>query len=115
VRCLAIVAALAALLCCVAPARAYPRWWLREAACIHRHEGGWRQRTTWRGEPSRQHGGYQILDTTWLAFAPPSWPRDPAEATPAQQILVAWRIWLANGRRWGGLQWPASARLCGLG
>lgn len=54
----------------------------------------------------------QIDVRTWDAFAPKRWPRDPADATRAQQLLVSWRIWLANGRRWGGNQWPNTSRLC---
>ena len=96
-------------------AQAYPAWWVKQANCIHLHEStDWHKRTDWRGYPSRDHGGYQIDVGTWQSFAPRTWPRDPADATKAQQTLVAWRIYVANGRQWGNGQWPLSSRACGL-
>ena len=97
----------------------YPQWWLDQARCIHLHEStNWKQVTDWLGHYSSQHGGYQIDLGTWASFAPKSFPRDPASATPAQQTFVAWRIWNANGRVWGygrlGAQWPNTSRECGL-
>lgn len=102
-----------------AEARAYPNGWKQEADCIHRHEStDWHKRTSWTGAPSPDHGGFQIDVRTWAAFQPRRWPTDPADASPAQQTLVAWRIYVANGRRWGhglmGWQWPLSSRACGL-
>jgi hypothetical protein len=98
---------------------AYPAGWLQQARCIHRHESiDWHKRTSWTGAPSPDHGGFQIDVGTWQHFAPARWPSDPADASPAQQTLVAWRIYVANGRRWGvgriGAQWPNTARACGL-
>lgn len=100
----------------IAPAaNAYPEWWVKQASCIHQHEStNWRKTTDWLGRPSPDHGGYQIDVGTWRHFAPRTWPQDPAYATPAQQTLVAWRIYVANGRRWGGNQWPNTSRLCGV-
>lgn len=95
-----------------ASTQAYPAWWKTEAACVHRHEGSWHETTSSTGAPSRDHGGYQIDVATWARFAPAGWPSDPAWASPAEQTLVAWRIWVANGRRFGGNQWPTTARLC---
>jgi hypothetical protein len=95
-------------------AGAYPGWWLREAACIHSHEGGWHERLTYDGRRSWDHGGYQIDVRTWAHFAPRSWPRDPADASSAQQTFVAWLIWQSNGRRWGRTQWPSTSRICGV-
>ena len=98
------------------PAQAYPGWWVKQANCIHRHEStDWHKRTDWRGYPSVDHGGYQIDVRTWQTFAPKGWPQDPADASPPQQTLVAWRIWLHNGRSWGNnQQWPTTARICGV-
>jgi hypothetical protein len=102
-------------LICASAAHTYPRGWLAQAACIHLHESvDWHKRTDWLGRPSPDHGGYQIDVGTWAAFAPRSWPSDPASASPGQQTFVAWRIYVANGRRWGGHQWPNSSRACGL-
>jgi hypothetical protein len=115
IRCLAIIPAVLTVLILAPLCRAYPRGWLKQAACIHRHEStDWHRVLDWRGYPSPDHGGYQIDVSTWAAFAPRWWPRDPALASPAQQTLVAWRIYVANGRRWGGNQWPNSSRECGL-
>jgi hypothetical protein len=124
------------LLCCVAPARAaggYPSWWLAQARCIHYREAvsgagiytstlgrrGWRINwhltRTAAGTPSSNHGGFQINVATWASFAPARWPRDPAAASRAQQVLVAWRIWLHNGHSWGANnQWPGTAAACGV-
>lgn len=114
----AIVAALAFALPSVAAGD--PASWLRAAHCIHYQEtrhgwaSGWHLTHTWTGAPSRQRGGFQIDVDTWAAFAPRRWTRDPAHATRAQQVVVAHRIWHANGDRWGGSQWPNSSRACGV-
>lgn len=92
-----------------------PRWWTTEALCIHRHEStDWHRTTDWLGEPSPDRGGMQIDVDTWVAFAPPGYPSEPAEATPHEQLEVAYRIWLANGHRFGGNQWYLSAASCGV-
>jgi Transglycosylase-like domain len=94
---------------------ALPRWWIKQALCIHRHESiQWHRTTDWLGYPSVDHGGMQIAVGTWLAYAPRAYPRDPAPATPGQQLVVAHKIWLANGDRWGGNAWPNSSVACGL-
>ncbi len=54
----------------------------------------------------------QIEVGTWQSEAPRSFPSDPAEATPHEQLLVAYRIWLVNGHRFGGNQWYLSAASC---
>lgn len=91
-----------------------PAWWLRQADCIHRHESlDWHRVTDWTGAYSRDHGGMQIDVDTWRAYRLDGFPTDPATATRIQQLEVAYRIWRANGQRWGG-QWPNSSRECGL-
>lgn len=93
----------------------WPAWWQREATCIHLHESvDWHKRTDWLGRPSPDHGGMQIDVGTWRSFAPRGYPTDPADASPAQQLAVAYRIWLANGHSFGGRQWPNSSKACGL-
>lgn len=112
---LAIAVAVVATLIITVSAQAYPQGWETQAQCIHLHEStDWHKTTDWRGYPSRDHGGYQIDVGTWLVFVPRGWPSDPADATPAQQTLVTWRIYVHNGRQWGNGQWPNSARACGL-
>jgi Transglycosylase-like domain len=94
---------------------ALPSWWLREALCIHRHESvDWHRTTDWLGQPSVDHGGMQINLGTWEEMAPRSYPREPADATPLEQLEVAHRIWVANGYRFGGNQWEVSAADCGV-
>lgn len=55
-------------------------------------------------------GGLQFHPDTWAAFAPDHLPDDPAEATPAQEIVVAERVLDAQG--WGA--WPVCSRKLGL-
>jgi Transglycosylase-like domain len=94
---------------------ALPRWWVNEALCIHRHESvDWHRTTDWLGRASFDHGGMQIDVRTWARFALPGYPRDPAEATPREQLDVAHSIWHANGDRFGGGQWPISSERCGV-
>jgi hypothetical protein len=91
-----------------------PGWWLREALCIHRHESlDWHRTTDWLGQPSVDHGGMQINVGTWAEMAPRGYPSEPAAATPRQQLVVAYRIWVANDDRFGGNQWPVSSVECG--
>ena len=98
-----------------ATAKSLPRTWLQGAMCVHRHESvDWHRKTDWLGRPSVDHGGMQIDVGTWDHFAPAGYPRSPADATPHQQLVVSYRIWLANGHRFGGNQWYHSAAACGL-
>lgn len=92
-----------------------PAWWLKQATCIHDHESvDWHKTTDWLGRPSPDQGGMQIDVRTWTSMAPRGFPVDPAASTPRQQLIVAYRIYVANGRRFGGNQWPNSSRECGL-
>ena len=98
-----------------ATAFALPRWWVNEAMCIHRHEStNWHATRDWRGYPSVDHGGMQIAVGTWLTLAPKGFPREPAAASPKEQLIVAYRIWRVNGHRFGGSQWPYSSIACGV-
>jgi hypothetical protein len=74
----------------------------------------WHQTQTWQGYPSNDTGGMQIDSGTWSEMAPSTFPALPARATPWQQLLVSFRIWLANGHRFGGNQWPESSASCGV-
>jgi hypothetical protein len=90
-----------------------PTWWIPKALCIHRHESvDWHRTTDWRGYPSEDRGGLQIAVGTWNSLAPATYPRNPASASPRQQLTVAYRIWVANGHRFGGNQWYYSAAAC---
>jgi hypothetical protein len=88
---------------------------VKEAMCIHHHESvDWHRVTDWLGRASWDHGGMQIDVRTWAHFAGRPFPTDPAAATPHEQLIVAYKIWRANGRRFGGNQWPVSSEVCGL-
>jgi hypothetical protein len=93
-----------------ASASAYSASWKAQAACIRHFESG----NNWRLELPKFAGAYSFARSTWASFKPRRWPLDPAKASPAQQTLVAWRIYVANGHRWGGNQWPNSSRACGV-
>jgi Transglycosylase-like domain len=94
---------------------ALPHWWVSQAMCIHRHESiDWHRTTDWLGRPSVDHGGMQIAVGTWLSLAPRGFPREPASASPREQLIVAYRIWHVNGHRFGGSQWPRSSEACGV-
>jgi hypothetical protein len=109
------VAAFFAAAAQVTEASSLPRWWIKEALCIHRHESvNWHRTTDWLGYPSADHGGMQIDVGTWASMAPRNYPREPAAASPHEQLVVSYRIWLANGRRFGGNQWYLSAQACGV-
>jgi hypothetical protein len=85
----------------------YPAFWLRESRCITWHES--------RDEWHIRDGGFQIIRSTWQSFQSRGWA-DAAELnSPARQRLVAWRIWIHNGRSWGrNNQWPNTAAACGV-
>jgi Transglycosylase-like domain len=111
----AVIAATSAAAAAATRSTALPRWWVSEAMCIHRHESrDWHRETDWLGRPSVDHGGMQIDVTTWKDLAPRGFPGEPAAATPREQLIVAHRIWLVNGRRFGGSQWFLSAARCGV-
>lgn len=89
---------------------AYPRSWKRAAACIRQHESGGR----WHIRNPPYGSAYQFNDGTWAAYRPRSFPSRSWLASPAQQTLVAWRVWVANGHAWGGNQWPTTSKICGV-
>lgn len=105
-----LAAAILFALILAADAHAYPGWWKKQAACIRHHESTDR----WHIRNPPYGGAYQFVDSTWEAFRPRSFPVRSWRASPAQQTLVAWRVYVANGRRWGGNQWPVTSRICGV-
>ena len=87
--------------------------WLAQAQCVHAHEGPWTANTG-----NGQFGGMQFSAATWLrvhgkrvpAFAHPGDPAFPFAATKAEQLRVAHRVWLADGRTWKS--WNAVGAAC---
>lgn len=103
------------------PSEPWPSWWYAQAMCIHSHEStDWHKTTTWDGYRSWDHGGMQIDTRTWTSMLSNGYrltrgfPSDPAWASPHEQLVVAWLIWVSNGRRFGGSQWPNTSRACGV-
>lgn len=113
-----LAASLVALALLASPAGAqhrvhhgYPTWWVRQAACIRHYES----HSEWHLNTGNGfYGAYQFEQTTWESRKAPSWPYRADLASPQQQTFAAWRNWVSNGRRWGGGQWPNSARACGV-
>lgn len=80
-----------------------PAWWLREALCVHSHEGAWDDETG-----NGYSGGMQFTSYTWASVGglgrASQWP-------PREQLYRAWLVYLRDGhsfREWG------TASLCGL-
>jgi resuscitation-promoting factor RpfA len=87
--------------------------WLAQAQCIHRHEGPWTANTG-----NGYFGGMQFAAATWAAmkgpndpaFAHPGDPAYPFSVPPAQQLRVAWLVWLHDGKTWHS--WGAVGAAC---
>jgi resuscitation-promoting factor RpfB len=83
-----------------------PTAWLRDAVCIHEHEGAWNANTG-----NGQYGGMQFSLSTWQAVGGVT---RPDLATKREQLYRAWLWWKRRGR-WGGRGgWPSTAIVCGL-
>ncbi len=89
-------------------------WWLRQAICIHQHEGAWNDNTG-----NSYFGGLQWLPSTWskaggkhdIAFDHPGDSRYPFHASPREEIYRCWLTYLKDHhsfREWG------TAGICGL-
>lgn len=108
---LAAAAAVATLLILAPPAaaRAMPRgwhappWWLREALCIHGHEGAWPDETG-----NGYSGGMQFLPSTWSSVGGSG---RPSQWSPREQLYRAWLVWSRDGGSWR--EW-GTAGICGL-
>ena len=83
-----------------------PRGWLRDALCVHRHEGSWR-------DPGPTYFGGMQLDLEFQRTYARRLLRRKGTAdrwTPHEQLHAARRGWRARGWQ----PWPAAARKCGL-
>ena len=84
-----------------------PQWWLRQAACIHVHEGAWHDKRN-----PYDRGGFQFAWSTWRTVGGVG---DPADASPSEQTYRAWLWWKRIGHHLGTKAgWPNSSRACGL-
>jgi len=80
-----------------------PAWFLRDALCLHAHEGAWNANTG-----NSYYGGLQFLLSTWRRAGGAGYPH---RASPREQIYRCWLIYLRDGRsfrEWG------TAGVCGL-
>ena len=104
----AALVAVAASTCAVkaseAKARVFPGWWLKGALCVHSHEGSWLD----AGAPF--YGGMQFDLGTWRSNGGSRYAAYPHQATPHEQLKVAYVTW----QRRGWWPWPNTARMCGL-
>ena len=83
-----------------------PRAWLKDALCVHAHEGAWND----PGPP--YEGGLQFLLSTWLSVGGVVHGAHWASvASPREQLYRAWLVWLRDGRSWH--EW-GTAGVCGL-
>lgn len=86
------------------PARWHaPAGWLREALCVHEHEGPWNANTG-----NGYFGGMQFQLATWEGAGGRT---RPDLATPREQLYRAHLVWIRDGRSWR--EWP-TAGVCGL-
>lgn len=84
--------------------KVFPSGWLRDALCVHSHEGSWQD----TGAP--YYGGMQFDLSTWAANGGRRYSVYPHQASPTNQLRVAYTTW----RRRGWAPWPNTARMCGL-
>lgn len=91
----------------------YPGWWLDQAMCVHHYEGSW---TVDHGIGPGVSGGMQIGISEWHTFGGGAFAPAAYLATPAQQLLVAWRYYHGWGSHHGSgwHPWPQTAAMCGL-
>ena len=73
------------------------RPWLKQAMCLHAHEGAWDAATG-----NGYEGGLQFLRSTWTSVGGPvkgdgSWA---STATPREQLYRAWLVWVRDGESW---------------
>ena len=83
--------------------------WRAQATCVHRHEAPWDANTG-----NGYFGGMQFAAATWrpadTALAHPGDPAYPFTATQTEQLSMAWRLWLHDGRSWRS--WGSVGALC---
>lgn len=89
------------------PLAPWPAWWYSQAMCVHSHEASWHNPS---GEGPEVSGGMQIGYNEWHEFGGGSYTPAAYEATPKQQLTVAWRYYRVSG--WH--PWPNTAAMCGL-
>lgn len=84
----------------------WPAWWRAQAECIHRHES-----IDWHNN-GHHEGGFQFNNGTWLAHGGGRFAAHAYQASPFQQLLVAFWTWRDDGRSWRR-EWT-TAGMCGL-
>jgi Transglycosylase-like domain len=106
-RWLLAAACASCMLLLVSPAQAHglPSWWVQQALCVHSHEGSWTANTG-----NGFYGGMQFMLSTWRSSGGWRYAFYPHQATPHEQLHVAYMLW----RRAGWSPWPNTSRMCGL-
>jgi hypothetical protein len=74
---------------------------MKQALCIHRHEG------SWTDPDPPYYGGMQFHISTWKRAGGRGMPH---HATVREQLYRAWIIWRKNDGRWN--EWPTFRRYC---
>lgn len=81
--------------------------WHTDALCVHSYEAAWDEPG---GIGPSVSGGMQIGDSEWAHFGGTAYAPRAYQATPAEQLHVAYRYWQVS--RW--YPWPSTAAMCGL-
>jgi hypothetical protein len=81
--------------------------WHTDALCVHSHEASWTNPT---GIGPDVSGGMQIGLSEWVHFGGLAYAAHAYQATPAEQLHVAYRYWQVSG--WA--PWPQTSAMCGL-
>jgi hypothetical protein len=109
-RLLSLVAALRRKLHPPAPKTGVPSWFYRAIMCIHgRESSDWRYGAPGHGSNGFE-GGLQFLNSTWLSSGGGKFAQHAYDASPSEQITVAY--WLYKRSGFG--PWPNTARACGV-
>jgi resuscitation-promoting factor RpfB len=82
-----------------------PSWWVSDAMCVHSHEGTWTDDTG-----NGYYGGMQFSASSWLANGGGQYAALASEASPSEQLQVAYNYWRVAG--WS--PWPNTSAMCGL-
>ena len=86
--------------------------WYSGAICVHEHEGAWNSDTG-----NGYYGGMQFSESSWLANGGGKYAPYAYEASPHDQLLVAYHYWdagVSGPGRGSWAPWPNTARMCGL-
>lgn len=88
-----------------------PKTWLRQAICIHEHEGAFNSIGYVKGVATYA-GGFQFMLDTWHSVGGVALDlTDITRASKREQLYRAWLVWARDGRSWR--EWGTASK-CGL-